>query len=327
MEDTRHASFVSVPNYLSLPRNPQRWLIKDLIPTSGLVNVFGAPKSGKTMAVLAMAAAIADGRSHWLSPEFKVMQAGKVAYVQVDTPREEMAERLEKLRRAGYNLENFFVCDQLMVKRYPMNILDQDEMLSLQKALVELQPVVTIIDTLRDVHGGDENDATVMRNVVSNLVAACRPSAMILLSHSRKTTDYERAGGDDLLGQNRGSSYVSGRMDMIIRVSANKEHTTALTFQGRSKNKGRITVSQDEDGWIILDGESAKYEELIRRRVQELREADPKISVNAMSKQIGAETGFKKSRAITTDINRVLVELEAERTEQTSAPPAATLAA
>lgn len=270
------SAFLPANEYLALPRDPQKWVIKDLITTSGLTNVFGAPKAGKSFACLGMAHAISQNKPDWLG--FPVLKHGPVAYLQIDTPREEWAGRLLDMQALGFDISNIHVCDMLMTKSYPMNVLDPEQLRWLRESLAELKPVVVFIDTLREAHDGDENDATIMKNVVTNLVAACRPASIVFLSHARKTTAFTANGGDDLMSDNRGSSYVPGRMDVIVKFTKK-----TMSYKGRSIGEGIMNIRKGEGGMIEVDGKTAEYFTLLRARVTEMRAADPDITYNAMA--------------------------------------------
>lgn len=293
-------AFVSGSDYLSLPRDPQPWVIKHLIPTSGLTNIFGKPKAGKSFAALGMAVAISTGATDWLG--FPVHKSGPVAYLQVDTPRGEWAGRIARLQDNRLDISNIYFCDMLMTPAYPFDILNGPQQEWLKKHLAIIEPVVVFIDTLREIHGVDENDSTPMKNVISQLVAACLPAAIVLVSHSRKDTALTSAGGDDLMNDARGSSYVPGRMDTIIKVTQ-----TGLLYKGRSIGQGRTEIKQDPDTLLpLLDGEAAIYRELIVNRCTIMRGENPTVSVNVIAEDIAERTTYRKKRAIADHVSDYL---------------------
>lgn len=297
-------AFINGPSYLFLPRDPTKWVIKHLIPVSGLTNVFGKPKAGKSFASLGMAIAISSGQPDWNG--FAIEKHGPVAYLQIDTPRGEWADRISVISNAGHDLSNVHFCDMLMTPGYPFNILAEDQHTWLKNGLAELQPVVVFIDTIREAHGTDENDSTAMRNVVTQLVAAARPAAVVLISHSRKDTMFTATGGDDLMNDARGSSYISGRMDTVIKFTTNDKHATGMIYRGRSVGQGRLAVTQDETGLVVLDGAAETYAALLHDRVVAMRTENPKITINAMAEDIAHRTEFKKKRSIDSDIKKFL---------------------
>jgi len=246
------------------------------------------------------------------------MKHGPVAYLQIDTPRGEWASRVDAIEKSGRSLDSVFFCDMLMVKFYPFNVSEPEHFNWLKSELDALQPVVVFIDTIREAHAGDENDSTVMKNVITNLVAACRPAAVVLLSHSRKDTLFTANGGDDLMSDARGSSYLAGRMDCVIKMTGNQEVATGMQYKGRSAGRGHLKVTQDDEtGLVIFDTEEAAYHGLLRARVLAMRQADPNITVNKMAEQLSLETKYRAKRSINHDINGILGIVPAKRKKRT----------
>lgn len=232
--------FLPSAAYRDLPKAPQQWVIEKLVPTGGLVNVFGKPKTGKSFLALGWAQAIVNGEPEWEG--YPIHAHGNVAYLQIDTPREEWSQRLSRLPLTPAKDRDLYIADMWQVPQFPVDILDpqQTSVKWLKDQLAVIQPVLTIIDTLREVHGGDENDSTVMRNVIAHLVSACRPSALVLLSHARKDSILTANGDDDMMDQGRGSSYVAGRMDVIVKLTPKR-----LTFKGRATGQVTAEIAQE----------------------------------------------------------------------------------
>jgi RecA-family ATPase len=228
---------VSGSEYLSLPRSAETWLVRPLVPAGGSVLLYGDPKVGKSFAAIQLAMAIQQG-GEWFG--FPVEKSGPVVYVQLDTPRSLWAERIENLRTDGLPTDSLLLVDRETLDVFPFDILDPTHATLLNLALREVDPVAVIIDTIRESHSGVEDDSTTMRNVVSSLVAATQPAALILVSHARKPS-YDSPG--DLINDNRGSGYVSGRMDSIIRFSKRTVHYT-----GRAIEEGSLRIRRTDNG-------------------------------------------------------------------------------
>jgi hypothetical protein len=286
-------TFYRGPEYRALPREPQPWIIKPLIPVSGLVNIYGKPKSGKSYAALGMALAVANGEPEWNG--FEVKKHGQVAYLQIDTPREEWADRMERLAAVGYDDYNIHFADMLTVP-YPYNVLDPQHLAELKLALDRIKPVLVIVDTLRESFSGDENDSNIMRDVITNVVSASRPAAVIFLSHARKDGASARVGaGEDLMDDNRGTSYVPGRMDVIIRMTQHR-----FTFKGRASGLQTVEIQQDKElGLVHLPGQKLRYragqeaEEQVGLdlRVQRAVNAHRGLSMRELSEVMAPELG------------------------------------
>jgi KaiC/GvpD/RAD55 family RecA-like ATPase len=278
--EKKRYSFYSGPDYLALPRQGSPWIVKDLIPVSGLVNIYGKPKSHKSFFALGVAAAVANDELDWEG--FPVQASGPVMYLQIDTPREEWARRFEALERQGISTRNIYVADMQTVS-YPVNMLEQAHLDALAEEVRRIKPILVVVDTLREAHGANENDSGDMRMVVNGIVAATHPAAVVFLTHARKDGVMTAAASEDtlLMDDNRGSGYISGRMDMIIRVT---ERT--ITYKGRAKGAGQVKVTHDADGFVHLTSPAASETEGL------LREAlvrHPGLSQRQLAARLQAE--------------------------------------
>lgn len=258
-----------------------------MLPVSGLLNIYGPPKAGKTYAALDLAVAISDpGRETFF--DWTVKTHGPVWYLQIDTPRGQFhVKYLEKMVNAGYNINGIHFADSLMAP-YPFNILGEG-LLWLQKAIQAApeKPLALIVDTLRDAHGEDENDSKIMRNVVAAFVHALRPDqaqwvppALILLTHEKKM------GRDDeinLMSGSRGSNYLAGRMDCVMRVGKAEVRAESRTMDHTIRT-----------GFVRVNGLWKKFNkkaEVMRYSVMDFP------SQNARLDAFGAEWGIKRSTA------------------------------
>lgn len=232
--------FVTVDNYLKLPRAAETYLIKPLIPAGGSCLLYGAPKLGKSYLGIQIAAALAGMSEEWFG--FPVKTSGPVCYLQLDTPRSAWAERFAEMVDTGglkYN-DNLRLADRETIPHYPFDILQPLHVAYLYALVREHDPIAVVVDTIREAHSGDEDNSTIMRNVIANLVYATHPAALILVSHSRKTSaDLDK----DLMDDHRGSSYVTGRMDSILRLTSKR-----LYYTGRSIESGDLKLKRLESG-------------------------------------------------------------------------------
>lgn len=249
----------TIDEYLSLPRSPYAWVVQDVLPTGGLVSLYGRPKVGKSYAALQLAAAIGNPDSaSWLG--FPIDSHCPVLYLQVDTPRELWIERLEDLRKAGVSFKNVHFADSLDAP-YPFNILG-DGFAWLENEVRLTSPGVVILDTIRELHAGDENDSAQMKNVVAMTRAAARHASILFLAHSRKGLNLDGGREPDITDEMRGSGYVPGRMDCIIRLT-----DKTIQVKGRAIGDTVYAVSQDPDTHLLQlsDDFHRKAHEIILR--------------------------------------------------------------
>jgi len=236
--------FHPVDDYLALPRAPHAWIVQDILPTSGLASLYGRPKVGKSYAALQLAAAVGSpAAGEWLG--FPIRNHGRVAYLQIDSPRELWMERIEEVQAAGVVFENVFFADALDAP-YPFNILT-DGYDWLKTSIAAFDPDVLIFDTIRELHGGDENDSAQMKNVVALARSAARRAACLFLAHSRKGAGLAGASDPDITDEMRGSGYISGRMDSIIRMT---DHT--IQVKGRAISETTFAIKQDPESHLVF---------------------------------------------------------------------------
>lgn len=236
--------FLPVDRYLELPRDRETWLLKPLIPLGGACLLYGSPKTGKSYLGIQLALALSGQATDWLG--FPVGRAGKVLYLQLDTPRSLWATRFHEMIEKGklqYNSNTLLLADRDSIEYCPFDILQPSHVLYLKRLVEEHNPVAVVIDTLRHVHSGDEDSSTVSRNVLANLIGATNPAALILISHSRKPNpEAEKSTLDD----HRGSGNIVASMDAILRLTK-----TRLYYAGRSIEEGNVKLERQENGlWV-----------------------------------------------------------------------------
>lgn len=269
---------VAGEEYLALPSTPETWLIEPLLPSSGAMLIYGDPKIGKSFAALQLAEAIQAG-TPWLG--FPCRQ-GKVAYIQLDTPRNVWQTRIKELvhSHSMTNLPSF--ADRETLETHPFDILNPDHLVLLSNALDGKGFDLVIIDTIREAHSGDENDSTAMQKVIASLTAATRPAALVIVSHARKSGEESYS----LMNDNRGSSYIVGRMDAIVRFTPK-----GARVSGRSIEEHSIDLDRYDSGfWEALHGEQDLH-------VAEVLANPSLTSIRAKAKELAKLSGKSEAAA------------------------------
>ena len=211
--------------YRKLPRPAMTWLIEPIIPAGGSALLYADPKAGKSHLALQIVESIQTGND-WLI--YPTRTKGTCVYYQLDTPRSLWIATQEKLLRNHPAIDDAHHGDQETIS-FPFNILNPEHFKEMQSDLA-VKPDLVIIDTIREAHEEDENSATEMKKVISTLTAAVRPSALLIIAHAKKP---QMDGYSSLLGDQRGSGYLPGKMDTIMRLSA-KNGSGTLRIIGRS---------------------------------------------------------------------------------------------
>lgn len=244
---------IPLDQYIDLPAPPTAWLVDPIIPHGGLVNLYGRSKGGKSFLALQLALALTLGHSEWLGFHLPGVPT-KVLYVQLDTPRSLWQLRFKNLRDAGVIFpqrlpeqthEYPYQISDKEEAPYPFDILDPKHQIWLKTEVLRYKPELVILDILREVHRGDENDAGHMQQVLAQLDLACRPAAIMLVSHGKKPPS-DASQEPSLLDEGRGSSHVSARCDTILRLkSADSGISGVLSYQGRAAENTQIKLNRD----------------------------------------------------------------------------------
>ena len=287
-------------DYIKLAAEDERWIIEPLLPSEGIINLYGKPKAGKSFAALGMAQAISSGAPDWNG--FPIHQHGPVLYVQVDTPRPEWASRFITIKEVGgLDISNIGIVDMKMAP-YPANILLPQHVAYMRAQYEAVKPVVVVVDTMREIHEADENNSTDMKRVMNGIISAFRGAAIILVSHSRKDTAYNAMGADsDLMDEGRGSSYISGRMDTIIKFTG-KKSKGFMHYKGRSAAENKVAIFQHpETGLVLVDDTSLKQEAEIKRMLG----VDPKRATLSMAKELVSMGLFVTTRTAERHIEKI----------------------
>lgn len=298
MSQLLRPGFVGVDQYLQLPRARETWLLEPLIPANGAALLYGDVKMGKSYLGIQLALALSGQSGDFLG--FPVKTAGKVLYLQLDTPRVLWAKRFEQMLIQGglrYDTRTLLLADRETIEFFPFDILQPQHMTYLRAIVAIHAPTCVIIDTLREAHSGDEDSSTASRNVIANLVAATSPAALVLVSHSRKPhPDVDK----DLRADHRGSSYVTGRMDSIMRLTKQR-----LYYMGRSIEDGDIKIVRQENGlWAPIVDESGAIVQKVMN--------DPSLpSLRAKARALAPLVGSSEEAALSR-LRRTLAALKSD---------------
>lgn len=273
-------SFLSFGEYLALPCDPEPWLVEDIISIGGTTTIYGRPKVGKSFGALGMALAISQGHRDWLG--FPVHKWGTVAYLQLDVGRALWHSRYCKpVEDFVSSPDTFYVVDREGAP-HPFNILAAGGTW-LKGALAALPspPLMVVIDTIRRLHTGDENDSGHMANVMTALIAACAPSALLIVAHARKDNP---AIPESVINDVRGSSGFTGGVDTIVKLSSGKpQEKGVLLFEGRTDSGRRLLKRHPSGLWLA----SETTEDAIRGVLTAMPRASQAMQAAALAERLG----------------------------------------
>lgn len=212
------------------------WRIDRVIEkgTSGFI--IALPKSGKSFATVAMAAALASGEP-WL--EFGVSEPTRVALVSREDAPGLTARRLKRaIVGLGKSPNDPVWKTNLLVNTRDQSknlMLDDDEQLAtLIAAMQDKRIEFCILDVLNVLHDADENDNSEMRRVLTR-VSQIRKEVgcqVCIVHHSVKDWDETKT----LSQLARGSSAISGFAEFIIGIRMIDETTQTRQMRFETKS-------------------------------------------------------------------------------------------
>jgi hypothetical protein len=212
----------------------EEWLVEPLLAARRLVALYSAPKVGKSLLMLEIAAGIAAGREVLGNP---ARQPVRVLYVDFENdPRGDIRRRLDDMDYTPDDLGN------LCYLTFPtMASLDSEPGSQQLAAAVDTYGCqVVVIDTVSRAIKGEENENDTWLSFYrhTGLKMKQRGVAMIRLDH---------AGKDETKGQ-RGGSAKSGDVDAVWRMSKKSEDVYELICEAKRFPiaEGSLTIKRQD---------------------------------------------------------------------------------
>jgi RecA-family ATPase len=198
---------------------PERlWHVEDMIPARTVTMLGGDGGVGKSLVALQLAAATATGRP-WLG---RKCAAGGVVLLSAEDDEDELHRRLAAIGESEglslADLDRLTVVplageDALLAIPDPRTgVLHPTQLLGELETLIAADPpALVVLDTLADLHSGNENDRTVARQFIGMLrgVAMRHDCAILLLAHPSLTG---MATGSGLSGSTAWNASVRSRL-------------------------------------------------------------------------------------------------------------------
>lgn len=243
-------SFLATSDYFARPLPEENWLVEHLIPRGGTVQLYGKPKSGKSFLALTLASALGDGAPYFLCREFRVKTRGTVLFLQLDTPPGLWTEYLHTTARP-YGAVRW--ADAMQVPEPPFDINMPVHQTWLHNQVVEHEPVLLVVDSLRELHRGDENDSAVMTKVFARLRKAIGLDCAVLLLHHQKKIGAMEV--PDLIDSSRGASYIAGKVDVLMRLTGQDPEKKVFDYTGRTRIVTKsLKLWQDTETGLLYHG-------------------------------------------------------------------------
>jgi hypothetical protein len=225
------------------------WMVEGMIQSGANGSFISHPKSGKSYLVLDLALALASGQK-WL--DFFIPRRVRVALVS----REDSAG-LTQVRKAkitqfrnltNTDLDGWFYINAKGLK--PKVMLDYpDDVAMLVTDLKRYQTEFLILDVMRVLHGGDENDNNVMQKVVDsmNRIQGETGVSICLVHHESKN----QTPGTRLTERVRGGSAIAGWFEWVIGITQMEDEAP---WTRKFECELKIAEPVDPFYWRIIRG-------------------------------------------------------------------------
>jgi hypothetical protein len=226
----------------------EEWIVEPLLAKRRLVALYSAPKVGKSLLMLELAASMASGQ-----PVLGNLATEPIRTLYIDFENDPRGDIRERLRSMDFGPEQL---DNLCYLSYPtLAKLDTAQgAQQLMAAVEEYDCQVVVIDTVsRSVQGDEnENDTWLAFYRHTGLLMKQKEIAMIRLDHS---------GKDESKGQ-RGGSAKSGDVDAVWKMKKISENGFRLTCEAN-----RFQIAEQ-----VVDLERVEDPRLHHRRDMRARE-------------------------------------------------------
>jgi hypothetical protein len=189
-----------------------KWYVKGYIPEKSIVMWAGKRASFKSWSALQLAVALASGK-----PLFNKFDTSKVSVLYIDEENgiETLKDRISKIKQ-GMDINE--TLDNLGYVSFEGIKLDRVEWRDkINNFLTDHNPCVIIVDSFRRIISAEENDATEVNKVFTELIRPITQEhncTWILIHHLRKGVGGKAP--EDIMDELRGSSELTNYADIVI---------------------------------------------------------------------------------------------------------------
>jgi hypothetical protein len=257
----------------------EEWIVEPLLARRRLVALYSAPKVGKSLLMLEIAAHIAAGRE-----VLGAKPPGPIRTLYVDFENDPFGDVRERLRAMGFGPGDL---DNLCYLSFPnLGKLDTERgAAELLAAIKYYRCEVVVIDTVSRSIEGDENEN-------DTWLAFYRHTGLALKREKVALIRLDHAGKDEKRGQ-RGGSAKSGDVDAVWRMSTAGEDTFDLECEAQRFPIAahRFTIKRLEEPHLGHDVISNPVRERHERLLAELQrlDVDPDLSITNATALLRAE--------------------------------------
>ncbi len=339
----RHPLFFDAGDLFRRDFPSTAWLVTGLITRGGLVQFGAEPKSGKTWLALEIAVAITTG-TRALGDAYAAR--GVVAYFFAEDLDRQVRNRIRALL-AGRNLGPPALGGRLHVcpRGKTLDITRDEDLAWVVASARRLgQLDLLVLDPLRDIHSGKENESDDMANVMRRMkvlgeVLGCT------VGFAHHTAKASKESGDRRAGQRaRGSGAIHGSTDSGIYFGlrgGDGKNVLDIGVEVEIKGAGgmgrfaaRLAIEDDDEQearqatWAVMryepeaegdtEGQDAKDDDAVVSRVRELaNDGHPPISKSALRDMVPGVGDHRVRRSLARLLGKRLALRDVEHEGKT----------
>lgn len=270
------------------PQDPIRYIAHELLEYGSLNILYGPPGTLKSFLMQDLATCIVTG-SQWLQPapwggggHAIATTKAPVVWLDFDMGARRTIERFAALGR-HYNTPNNAQIKIYSMPNPPLNAGDPVH-IDLLAARASGAGLI-IIDNLRTVSGGIDENASQMSEVMFNLrwLAEITGAAVVVIHHERKGNGFSGRAGDTL----RGHSSIEAALDLALRIER-EPYSDLITIKS-TKTRGlevlpfscAFTFDKSQDGilneaaFYSVESEDTQSNYAIEREIKEALTLEP----------------------------------------------------
>lgn len=243
-------------------QDEEEWIVEPLLPARRLIALYSAPKVGKSLLMLELAASIATGSSALgVTPD----RPRRVLYIDFENdPKADIRERLQAMAYKPDDLE------RLDYLSFPtLAALDSERGgAELMEAIRVYRSEVVVVDTVSRAVKGEENEN-------DTWLAFYRHTGLQLKQKGIALVRLDHSGKDESKGQ-RGGSAKMGDVDAVWRLSRVTDDVYRLDCEANRMpvNERTLTLHREQlprlHHRVDAKGRSAAYEALIAKYIETL---------------------------------------------------------
>lgn len=206
---------------------PIKWIVDDYIPYGGMIGIAGEPKSGKSTFSLELAIRLASKDNLWLNSIG--IKPCKVVYIDAENAEPLIKNRLHKLG-ATESCEDLFIITRQTLGVGRIDMMNASIVMRLKKILAEIglcKNDLVVFDSFRRLFSGNENDSSIIADVMAN-IHATSPASKLILHHLRKKNQDSTGISPDMV---RGSGDFNAAVDGLIMVETEGKEDKITTME------------------------------------------------------------------------------------------------